>query len=328
MAEPQTRIDRNLYTIAWICGDTVDFRAARGMLDQEHLRIYPGSPDSRAGDLNGYIVGEMDGRNIVLTSIHCRDPDDPMRFQELAEDLIMYFPRILVSMMVTTGSGVPGNGRDIRLGDVVVSAPVGVYGGVANTSIMYGAEVLDVLPQHANAISRNAQKLAQNISNSHAAGHNMIPDYIAGIFMKSPEYKFPEVEDLLFASTYQHKGEYRSDCQQCDGGQAISRPARRFAIPAVHYGTVASGGQHVGHVMSREAIERYANPLAIQVGAVYMMDHVAPLVITGVADYADSHVNDHWRKYAAATAAACARNAVLHFDPMGCVTRAGAVRVY
>jgi hypothetical protein len=37
------------------------------------------------------------------------------------------------------------------------------------------------------------------------------------------------------------------------------------------------------------------------------MYNLAPLVVTGIADYADSHRNEHWQKYAAATAAACAK---------------------
>ncbi|KAL2828111.1 hypothetical protein BJY01DRAFT_255474 [Aspergillus pseudoustus] len=56
------------------------------------------------------------------------------------------FPKIMVSMMATTGSGLPGiatpkeggcyplegedKHHDVRLGDVMVSWPIGLYGGI------------------------------------------------------------------------------------------------------------------------------------------------------------------------------------------------------
>lgn len=39
-----------------------------------------------------------------------------------------------------------------------------------------------------------------------------------------------------------------------------------------------------------------------------MMTEFSCIVIRGIPDYADSHKNDHWRYYAAATAAACAKS--------------------
>lgn len=39
-------------------------------------------------------------------------------------------------------------------------------------------------------------------------------------------------------------------------------------------------------------------------------------MIRGVSDYADSHKNDRWQRYAAASAAACAKELLL-FVPSG-----------
>lgn len=39
------------------------------------------------------------------------------------------------------------------------------------------------------------------------------------------------------------------------------------------------------------------------------------LVIRGISDYCDSHKNDEWQKYAAATAAAYAKELLLIIDP-------------
>lgn len=35
----------------------------------------------------------------------------------------------------------------------------------------------------------------------------------------------------------------------------------------------------------------------------------------GISDYADSHKNDAWQPYAAATAAACAKELLTHLEP-------------
>lgn len=37
------------------------------------------------------------------------------------------------------------------------------------------------------------------------------------------------------------------------------------------------------------------------------MNNFPCVVIRGISDYADSHKNNHWQQYAAATAAACAK---------------------
>ncbi|OJI97585.1 hypothetical protein ASPVEDRAFT_97965, partial [Aspergillus versicolor CBS 583.65] len=47
--------------------------------------------------------------------------------------------------------------------------------------------------------------------------------------------------------------------------------------------------------------------LCFEMEAVGLMDSFPCLVVRGILDYADSHKNDHWQGYAAATAAACAK---------------------
>ncbi|KAJ3453287.1 hypothetical protein MRS44_017534 [Fusarium solani] len=49
--------------------------------------------------------------------------------------------------------------------------------------------------------------------------------------------------------------------------------------------------------------------------AVGMITESSCIVIRGISDYADSHKNDHWHYYAAATAAACAKELLSYLDP-------------
>jgi nucleoside phosphorylase len=51
-----------------------------------------------------------------------------------------------------------------------------------------------------------------------------------------------------------------------------------------------------------------------------LMNHFPCLVIRGICDYADSHKNKTWQPYAAATAAACAKE-LLSVIPMAEVAK-------
>ncbi|KAF3916773.1 hypothetical protein ABW20_dc0108008 [Dactylellina cionopaga] len=79
--------------------------------------------------------------------------------------------------------------------------------------------------------------------------------------------------------------------------------------PLVHIGKIASAdvvmksGVHRDNLAEKEAVIGFEMEGA---GVWYNMPY-ACLVIKGVSDYADSHKNDMWQTYAAATAAAAAK---------------------
>ena len=56
--------------------------------------------------------------------------------------------------------------------------------------------------------------------------------------------------------------------------------------------------------------------LCVEMEAAGLMDNFPCIVIRGICDYADSHKNKRWQPYAAATAAACAKE-VLSVIPAG-----------
>ena len=55
----------------------------------------------------------------------------------------------------------------------------------------------------------------------------------------------------------------------------------------------------------RDDISEAHRIVAFEMEAAGVWDHFPILLIKGVSDYADSHKNKTWQKYAAATAAAC-----------------------
>ncbi|KAM6482588.1 hypothetical protein HDV62DRAFT_46944 [Trichoderma sp. SZMC 28011] len=75
--------------------------------------------------------------------------------------------------------------------------------------------------------------------------------------------------------------------------------------PVIHFGVIVSGdsvmksGQHRDEIASRE------KAVAFEMEGAGVWESFPTVVIKSVCDYADSHKNKKWQRYAAATAAAC-----------------------
>lgn len=122
--------------------------------------------------------------------------------------------------------------------------------------------------------------------------------------------------DLLFPTSYPHPARLPEDdsdepesCSSCDKSKVIQRDSRGYWYPEVHYGTIASGDKLVKDGIQRENILSVLEEkcLCFEMEAAGLMNHFPCLVIRGICDYADTHKNDLWQPYAAATAAAFAK---------------------
>ncbi|RAK93710.1 hypothetical protein BO79DRAFT_224172 [Aspergillus costaricaensis CBS 115574] len=111
---------------------------------------------------------------------------------------------------------------------------------------------------------------------------------------------------LLTAVNYEHDPAGPT-CEFCDREKLVSRSTRSSDRPVVHYGLVASGNQVIKHAQTRERLAAELNVLCFEMEAAGLMDNFPCLVIRGVSDYSDSHKNKAWQGYAAATAAAYAK---------------------
>ncbi|THY14688.1 hypothetical protein D6C84_00365 [Aureobasidium pullulans] len=78
-------------------------------------------------------------------------------------------------------------------------------------------------------------------------------------------------------------------------------------IPAIHFGRIASGNVVMKSGEYRDRHSREEGVIAFEMEAAGIWSRMACIVMKGVCDYADSHKNKRFQKYAAATAAACAR---------------------
>ncbi|KAL9036141.1 MAG: hypothetical protein Q9214_006266, partial [Letrouitia sp. 1 TL-2023] len=121
----------------------------------------------------------------------------------------------------------------------------------------------------------------------------------------------PYEEDDLYLANYDHYGDGRK-CIQCDRRKLVSRHPRRLPMEIkFHYGTIASGNSVIKSGTERDRISQdLGGILCFETEAAGLMDNFSCLVILGICDYADSHKNDRWQKYASVTAAAYAKKLV------------------
>ena len=83
----------------------------------------------------------------------------------------------------------------------------------------------------------------------------------------------------------------------------------------VYYGLIASGNQVIKDGRIRDLLAQELGILCFEMEAAGLMNNFPCLVIRGICDYSDSHKNRQWQGYAAATAAAYAKELLSVIPP-------------
>jgi nucleoside phosphorylase len=303
------------YTVGWICPLEIEQIAALEMIDEEHERL-PQSPT----DHNVYSLGSIAGHNVVIAGLH--QPGNNPAATVVAQ-MRMTFPSLRFGLLVGIGGGVPvktDNGM-IRLGDVVVSKPTGGYSGAvqydhgkAETGQFRRTGAL--APPPAVLLSA-AQDLASKRARlrTDPVGENIkrIDTTIRGL----RRYKNPGLsQDHLFKPDYIHPNPGAS-CDECgcDPSQWVQRAIEGEddeSYVVVHRGIIASGELVIKNGNLRDKLAREYNVLCFEMEAAGALADFPCIVIRGISDYCDSHKNDQWHGYAAAVAAAYARQLFFH----------------
>ncbi|KAL8393768.1 hypothetical protein RB595_003496 [Gaeumannomyces hyphopodioides] len=308
----------DLYTVGWISALPIERAAAVAMLDQEHAQ--PAGFQRNANDKNVYTWGQMEEHNIVIASLPAGSYGTTSA-AGTAADLLSSLPSIRVGLMVGIGGGIarPDEGRDIRLGDVVVSQPQGIHGGVFQYDLIKAKSGNSREQKgHLAAPPIVLLNALAAIQASHELEDSKVPEILEGAFKKYPKmakksknnpgYGFQGLAyDRLFPSTLKHSG--GRDCSDCDPAQAVDRDERDTQVPEIHYGVIASGNTLIKDATVRDQISGNAGEdcICVEMEAAGLMDRFPCLVIRGICDYADTHKNDRWQRYASATAAAYAK---------------------
>jgi nucleoside phosphorylase len=132
--------------------------------------------------------------------------------------------------------------------------------------------------------------------------------------MENAQVEIP-ISNCLFQSDYSHVS--GRSCTKCDLAKRIDRypDNRADDNPVIHYGIIATGSAVVKYAPARDEIRQKHREICLEMEAAGLMNNFPCVVIRGISDYADSHKNDQWQPYAAATAAACAREFLEYVQP-------------
>ncbi|KAF3112298.1 hypothetical protein TWF706_010885 [Orbilia oligospora] len=276
------------YSVGWICAIPIELTAVLAILDETYPQL-----DAADGDTNFYNAG--------IVAAHLRSKFSKLRF----------------GLMVGVGGGAPSADNDIRLGDLVISQPTGVSGGVIQYDFgaaMENGEFLRIGSLNAppsillNAVAfikaEDQAKLGQKIS-----------EIAQEIEENDSKFQYPGQEtDILFRADYNHvpgEGRQRETCKSCDTSKVVPRPERKYDHPYFHYGIIASGNQVIKDGIKRNSISAQTGALCFEMEAAGLMNDFPCLVIRGICDYSDGHKNKRWQQYAALVAAIYAKELLL-----------------
>ncbi|KAG9613436.1 purine and uridine phosphorylase, partial [Aureobasidium melanogenum] len=330
MANLQALESGDMYTMGWISALPLELAAATAMLDEEHAT--PNDFNRSPLDQNNYTFGRMGEHNLVIASLPA-GVYGTTSAATTASQMLSSFPNIRIGLMVGIGAGIPRlEEYDIRLGDVVVSQPDGLCGGVVQYDL--GKAGADGSFQRRGMLNRPPLVLLNALSSlqaRHIKSASKISLYVNKVLEqyprmkkprpKMPGYMYPGVDnDKLFEPTYLHMGGPK--CTACEPTREIPRDARDSTDPEIHYGVIASGNTLVKDAIHRDKLAEGTGEecICFEMEAAGIMNTFPCVVIRGICDYADSHKNDRWQGYAAATAAAYAKE-LLEVIPCGDLQR-------
>ncbi|XWW92746.1 hypothetical protein V2A60_000672 [Cordyceps javanica] len=313
---PPKKFSRDDYKVAWICPLEVEEIAALEMLDEEHESLNVPPTDS-----NIYHLGAINSHNVVIIGLP-RPGNCPAA--TVITQMKMTFPNLKYGLLVGIGGGVPveTDRGMIRLGHVVVSEPTGTHSGAvqydhgkAKTGEFERTGYLQPPPTALLNAARELSVQRQRMDVDPVWSNTQRIDTSRSRFR---HFKFPGVtNDSLYQPDYEHrqKGSSCEDCG-CDPKQRIEPSIDEFneTFVTVHRGTVASGELVLRKAKKRDYLARKYGVLCFETEAAGASTDFPCMVIRGISDYCDSHKNDVWHGYAAAVAAAYARQLFFHMS--------------
>lgn len=306
ISTPRPRLQYEDYSVGWICALPLEMAAAEAMLDEFHETL-PG----KHGDSNAYTLGSIASHNIAMACL----PKGGMgnnNSATAATHMLRTFPSIVTKrLMVGIGGGAPDS-MDIRLGDVIVGDQVVQhdFGKATPADFQHTAVPTKAPPAMLTAVSK--------LHALHARSHSRIPRIINDVLLRYPNmsnFQRPQTPDLLFEYSYKHDSAL-STCQACDTARLVQRDDRPSLEPVVHYGKIASGNSVMRDGALRNHLGQKLQAICFEMEAAGLGESFPCLVIRGVCDYADSHKNKDWQRYAAIVAAAHAKELLLDMPNM------------
>ncbi|KAK5065013.1 hypothetical protein LTR84_000848 [Exophiala bonariae] len=317
-------LSHHMYTVAIICPMAVELAPVEAMLDVLH----PNLPTSRL-DHNVYSFGSLGEHNVVIAVMPGIGTNSSA---VVATQLLHDFPSIRFTLLVGIGGGIPDDENDIRLGDVVVSRPTNIFGGVVQYDM--GKCHPNGLFQRTGALRKPPPILSatvEKLRSRHLRDGTQITEHLVDMMTRFPKlmnvYSKPDSEhDRLFQDSCNHSA--GQSCLECGPEHIVAREPRNNPDPKVHYGTIGSANALVRDSLTRNRLKQDSGIICVEMEAAGLMETFPCLVIRGICDYADSHKTKIWQPYAAAAAAAYMKEVLLMIPPKEIVRESRAIDVW
>jgi len=306
------------YTVGWISAISKEYVAAQAFLDERHEGPEYVSPNNN----NDYTLGKVRKHNFVIAVLPNGEYGTSTA-ASVARDMLHSFPNIRIGLMVGVSGGAPSPQHDVRLGDIVVSAPRDGKGGVFQydfSKTIQGQSFLSTgflnQPPIVLRAAVNGLK-AQYESEGH-----QLEEAISSILKKKPrlrkKYQRPgPSSDRLYQTGVTHPLDSDANCVIVCSDDLRPRHDRGKDEDnlAIHYSLIASANQLMKDALLRDKFATENNVLCFKIEAAGLMNQFPCLVIRGICDYSDTHKNKDWQGYAALAAAAYAKDLLSQIPP-------------
>ncbi|EPS43367.1 hypothetical protein H072_2627 [Dactylellina haptotyla CBS 200.50] len=285
-------------TVAIFCALSCESVAVRYSLDKE-FQCNPKSGRQKYV----YSFGQIGEHKVVVarpTQI------GKVNAAQISATVSLQFPSVRFALMIGIGAGIPLK-RDIRLGDVVVSIPKEDHPGVLEYDFGKAEKDGFILKGSLNKPPSILLSADGQLEDDERMNKKTMRRILRTITEK-PGYGRPSNVDILFDSVFHHvkKGEDCSECEASSERKDVQRVPRQWGggHPVVHRGLILSGSLVIKNSEDRDILRRgHEDAICYEMEAAGIMDEIPCLVIRGISDYADTHKQDMWQCYAAATAA-------------------------
>ncbi|KAK8001215.1 hypothetical protein PG991_013437 [Apiospora marii] len=331
---------REDFHIAIICALATEFDAVSLLFDRlwdEDGEVYGRAP----GDTNTYTTGRIREHDVALALLPSMGTASAAG---AAAGIRSSFPVLKLVLIVGVCGGVPDTGEnEVLLGDVVISKTVQHSLGKQYPGTF---ALKDTVEDTLGRLNRDTRTLVTSFETEMGrrrlrtkAGEYLVALQMAAVSQGYRQsYQYPGVaEDKLFEPDYRHhhrtpqacgicKYESGKTCDQavqascadlqCDERHLLRRERleakRRMELtdmqrPEIHIGRIRSGDTVMKSGEHRDQIAREHNVIAFEMEGAGAWDEVPCIVVKGTCDYADSHKNNKWQPFAAATAASVAK---------------------
>lgn len=302
-------LDPRDYTVAWLAPLQVEALAAIHMLD----KIHEGHFEIERGDDYVFTAGDINGHNVIIATFPGDHDYGVGSAAALASQVRKTFRNLWIGLLVGVAAGLPRHDRDIRLGDVIVGVGNGDNAGIVSYGLgketEEGFQVLHNGHQpKTETIIRSAIRKIE--LHSAVRGNTFLQYYDKFKDLEHDNWNFldpgPERDELYQVVKVGDIVETRLVPRIPRTGSKRTR---------VWYGSIGSGDRLMKNAQKRDELRDRFNLIGLEMEGAGIMSTIPVGVIRGVSDYGDGHKSKKWQPYAAAMAAAYAKQVLYTISP-------------